>query len=140
MTVLGYPMFCVYSYRSYDEQNKLYQIGRSVPGEKITYAKAGYSWHNFGLACDLAFSGVKDPWASNLPWDIFGQIVEENRCIWGGKFKNIRDAGHIQKTYGFTLADMRRFWNLGNLGLVWDEIEKKRNKMEKLKCGIQLKT
>jgi peptidoglycan L-alanyl-D-glutamate endopeptidase CwlK len=40
-------------YRSKKEQNELYAQGRSKPGQVVTNAKAGQSYHNYGLAVDF---------------------------------------------------------------------------------------
>jgi peptidoglycan LD-endopeptidase CwlK len=40
--------------RTYDEQQELWDQGRSDPGQIVTNAMPGYSWHNFGLAVDIA--------------------------------------------------------------------------------------
>ena len=40
-------------YRTIKEQNDLYAQGRTKPGNKVTNAKGGQSFHNFGLAVDL---------------------------------------------------------------------------------------
>lgn len=46
--------------RSPDKQALLYAIGRTVPGEIVTQAKPGLSFHNYGLASDWSyFSGGK---------------------------------------------------------------------------------
>src|SRR5690348_15494967 len=36
--------------RTYAEQNALYAQGRTKPGNIVTNARGGYSWHNFALA------------------------------------------------------------------------------------------
>jgi peptidoglycan LD-endopeptidase CwlK len=40
-------------YRSWTRQQELYDQGRTMPGDKVTNAKPGYSWHQFGLAVDV---------------------------------------------------------------------------------------
>lgn len=39
--------------RTFEEQNALYAQGRTKPGSKVTNAKAGQSFHNYGQAIDL---------------------------------------------------------------------------------------
>uniref|UniRef100_UPI002636B3DA M15 family metallopeptidase n=1 Tax=uncultured Chryseobacterium sp. TaxID=259322 RepID=UPI002636B3DA len=39
--------------RSFEEQEKLYAIGRITTGKKVTNAKAGQSIHNYGFAVDI---------------------------------------------------------------------------------------
>ena len=39
--------------RTIKEQNDLYAIGRTTKGSKVTNAKGGSSFHNFGIAFDI---------------------------------------------------------------------------------------
>ena len=39
--------------RTIDEQNTLYAQGRTVPGQIVTNAPGGTSYHNYGLAVDI---------------------------------------------------------------------------------------
>lgn len=94
-------------YRSISEQNSLYAKGRSLPGAKVTNAKGGYSWHNFGLAADYAFV-VNGKVTYDGPWSVFGRIARSCGLEWGGDFKSICDRPHVQLTSGRTLAQMRK--------------------------------
>lgn len=96
-----------WGYRSIAEQNRLYAIGRTTPGKKVTNACGGYSWHNFGLAADYAFV-VKGKVTWDGPWDVFGKIARECGLEWGGDFKTILDRPHVQWPKGRTLAQMRK--------------------------------
>src|SRR5690625_6214583 len=40
--------------RTMEEQDQLYAKGRSAEGNIVTYAQAGESYHNYGLAVDFA--------------------------------------------------------------------------------------
>lgn len=44
---------CRFSFtlRSFKDQEALYAQGRTIPGKIVTQAKAGLSYHNYGLAC-----------------------------------------------------------------------------------------
>lgn len=44
----------VQGYRTIDEQKALYAQGRSTSGPKVTWVDGGYSYHNYGLAIDIA--------------------------------------------------------------------------------------
>ena len=50
-----WEVFITDGYRSHEEQAELYAKGRTKPGQIVTYAKPGWSWHNFGLAIDVCF-------------------------------------------------------------------------------------
>ena len=65
-----------WGYRSIEQQNALYAIGRTKPGSIVTKARGGYSWHNYGLAADYAFViNGKVTWDG--PWKTFGKIARQ---------------------------------------------------------------
>lgn len=95
--------------RSNAEQAALYAKGRTAPGPKVTNAKPGYSWHNFGVAWDFV---VFDPdgqplWDSPL-MDRCGKIGEDLGLQWGGRWKGFVDKAHLQLKLGISLAEARR--------------------------------
>lgn len=51
----GWKFFITDGFRSFEDQTKLYEQGRTTPGNIVTNAKAGQSAHNYGLAVDCAF-------------------------------------------------------------------------------------
>jgi len=103
----GIRVKMVSGYRSFEEQNRLYALGRTKPGRIVTKARGGYSWHNFGLAADYAFiSGGQLTW--NGPWRILGRIARECGLEWGGDWRKFPDRPHVQWRRGKTLAEMRR--------------------------------
>ncbi|MCL4553492.1 MAG: M15 family metallopeptidase [Candidatus Marsarchaeota archaeon] len=102
----GIKVVLTWGYRSIADQNKLYAKGRTAPGNVVTNAYGGYSWHNFGLAADYAFViNGKVTW--NGPWDVFGKIARQCGLEWGGSWKKFKDRPHVQWTGGRTLAQMR---------------------------------
>lgn len=66
-------------YRTYAEQMKLWTVGRTVPGKKVTNARGGESQHNFGLAVDFVYDtnattpGVEPSWLD----DDYVVLIEE---------------------------------------------------------------
>lgn len=103
----GIKVMLTAGFRSFDEQNALYANGRTKPGKKVTNARGGESWHNYGLAADYAFViNGKVTW--NGPWATFGRIAKMCSLEWGGDFKSIVDRPHVQWTNGKTLAQMRK--------------------------------
>lgn len=108
--------------RTYERQRKIYEQGRSKPGDRVTNAKPGESWHNFGLAVDICFMG-SDPYLDKhkyqeLMWEQLGEVIVSHDLTWGGNFK-FEDRPHIEKSYGLTLSEAR---DLGSLLNVWNEI------------------
>ena len=82
--------------RSYEEQDKLYAQGRTVPGNIITKAKGGYSNHNFGIAFDVGvFEGAK--YLPESPkYKAVGVLGMELGLEWGGNWKTLVDQPHFQ--------------------------------------------
>jgi peptidoglycan LD-endopeptidase CwlK len=50
----GFNIRVVQGLRTWAQQDVLYAQGRSTPGNVVTNAKGGESWHNFGCAVDCA--------------------------------------------------------------------------------------
>lgn len=89
--------------RSYAEQNKLYN-----KKPKVTNARGGYSWHNFGLAADFGlFSGkayITDD-AKYKPYGRLASMVEN--LEWGGEWKKFVDMPHLQLKMFSSTAEAR---------------------------------
>jgi len=86
------------------EQTDIYAIGRTKPGSILTYTKAGYSMHNYGLAYDLLFP-------TDAEYKKAAVIGKKLGLTWGGEFKLLSgkrfvDRPHFQWTGGLTTADL----------------------------------
>jgi len=91
-------------HRSYDEQNELYAQGRSKPGQIVTKAKGGQSWHNFGLAFS---SDGKKYYGESASYAEVGKIGEAIGLEWGGNWEFV-DEPHFQfNPQRYSLAQMR---------------------------------
>ncbi len=95
--------------RTYQEQDALYAKGRTTQGPKVTNAKAGYSWHNFGVAWDFVVFDAKGRplWDSPLMAKC-GRIAESLGLEWGGGWTGFKDTPHIQVKTGCTMAEARQ--------------------------------
>ena len=95
--------------RTYQEQAALYAKGRTTAGPKVTNARAGYSWHNFGVGWDfVVFDAKGQPqWESPL-MEKCGRIAESLGLEWGGHWTGFQDTPHIQVKTGCTLAEARQ--------------------------------
>lgn len=114
--------------RTWKEQDRLYAKGRTgAPiGKKhrVTNAKGGSSYHNFGLAFDtvvLSSKGKPDWDSSNPAWKRAGQIGKSVGLEWGGSWKTFKDFPHFQYTAGLTTATCRALYPSG-LRAIWDKI------------------
>lgn len=99
-----------YGLRTFAEQNALYAKGRTTPGAKVTNAKGGQSYHNYGLALDfcLLHKDGKISWSLHedldadgiADWNEVANIFKAHGFEWGGEWNSIKDNPHVQKTFG----------------------------------------
>jgi peptidoglycan L-alanyl-D-glutamate endopeptidase CwlK len=113
--------------RTKDEQDALYAQGRTKPGNIVTNAKFGQSFHSYGLAIDFAIMYDKDnngsfetlSWDTNYDFDKDGvkdwqevvQAFEKKKWFWGGRFKSIPDNPHLERTFGYTWRQLLDKYN-----------------------------
>lgn len=102
--------------RTYEEQDAKYEQGRSKPGEIVTNARGGYSWHNFGVAFDIGIFDSEGKYLeeSKLYADA-GKIGRELGLEWGGDWKGrLVDEPHYQYNPNrYSLATAREKHNAG---------------------------
>lgn len=80
--------------RTYDQQNELYEQGRTKPGKIVTNARGGQSSHNFGTAFDITvFSGSEPVWDGSQYREM-GQIGKNLGLSWGGDW-GVEDQPHF---------------------------------------------
>ncbi len=103
--------------RTIEEQNILYNQGRTSPGKIVTNAKGGDSLHNYGLAIDfcmlhkdgtISFSMNEDiDNDGKRDWIEVVEVFKKYGWTWGGDFKSITDTPHFEKTFGYTLKQVK---------------------------------
>lgn len=133
----GFKVMVTQTRRTFAEQAALYAKGRSAPGEPcrhagepmprkvgtcprhplgatVTRADSGWSWHEYGLAFDVA-EDDGTPWDIGKPghsaeddewWNKLGELGESLGLEWGGRWKR-PDLPHFEWRAGQTLAMMR---------------------------------
>lgn len=133
----GIKLMVTQTKRTFDEQRALFAKGRTAPGEPcrhageahrrlvgtcpvhphgatVTRADAGWSWHEYGLAFDVA-EDDGTPWDIGKPghsaeddewWEIVGRIGEAVGLEWGGRWKR-PDLPHFEFRAGRSLVMMR---------------------------------
>lgn len=107
--VRGVELLIYCTYRSWEEQNRLYDIGRGVKGKIATWARGGESLHNHTLfykPCALAFDCVpliagKPYWTLDDTgaklWAIVGEEAHKLGLVWGANWSiNKREYPHFQ--------------------------------------------
>lgn len=105
----GLDVIVTCTYRSNEEQQALYVQGRTMPGPRVTNAKAGQSLHNRRLAMDVVplVSG-KAVWdTASYLWPLMAQLAKgaDPRVSWGGAWKGkFKDFPHFE-WIGFSGVD-----------------------------------
>lgn len=113
------------AFRSYEEQEKLYNQGRTTPGPIVTNAKPGSSWHNYGLAVDVCpFDAQGQPdWNVDHPsWKRIVEVGISLGLFSGTQFHSIKDTPHFQLTGSFPASptdDVRSLYESSGLPSVW---------------------
>lgn len=97
--------------RTWKEQDDLYAQGRTKKGSKVTNAKAGYSFHNYGIAFDIGIFSKDGKYFTDN--ELYDKLHEDCGCpdcfYWGGNFKSLHDAPHYQyDEFGRTSTKVRK--------------------------------
>ena len=120
--------------RSFDEQAKLYAIGRTKPGNpcqcgkkanpigtcskhlmglRVTNAKPGESWHNWNRAVDVVpLRHGKPVWDTDAKenrelWETVGALGKAEGLEWAGDWTRFREFPHFQYTEGLSLTALQ---------------------------------
>ena len=113
----------VQALRTIAEQDALFAQGRTKPGQIVTNARGGSSYHNYGLGIDFAILYDKDgdgnfetlSWNTTLDGDKDGiadwqEMVKAFKDLdyhWSGENRTFKDLPHIEKSFGYTVKQLR---------------------------------
>lgn len=105
-------------FRSFEDQDRLYEKGRSSEGQIVTHAKGGESYHNFGLAIDFALltGEGKAIWDTTYDgngngksdWMEVVAIAKDLGFEWGGDWAQFKDYPHLEMRFGLTINELKR--------------------------------
>lgn len=142
-TQMGLRFYALSGLRTFEKQEELWKIGRdgldNIIGDIVTKAKPGYSWHNYGLACDCVLALDKERPALTLTWkdfvdlnkdgvndwQTFGITAITNGLQWGGTFLTIKDVPHVQFHPGLDIKDaLAIYTSTKKLQEVWNALRK----------------
>ena len=118
-----------YTFRTFEEQDKLYAQGRTIKGDKVTNAKGGQSIHNYGLAFDIVLMYDKDGDGKfeEVSWDTKRDGDKDGISDWLEVTKIFTSAGY---TNGFITNGKK--WDLPHFqrdfGLSWQQMKSKIDK------------
>lgn len=126
----GFYIIVSQGLRTVEEQQALYDQGRTTPGKIVTNAPGGHSWHNFGLAvdCDVVEKDGKIDWNADHPhWKTMERIGVSLGLTSGANWIRLKDAPHFQLTGRFPVGapddEVRELYKQGGLKAVWDAVE-----------------
>ena len=97
------------TYRDNESQDALYAQGRTKPGNIVTKAKGGMSFHNYRCAFDVVpIVNGKPNWKDSDPvWQKIGQAGKQVGLEWAGEWKTFKETAHFQYTGGKTLKQLQ---------------------------------
>ena len=111
---LNIKLRVVSGYRSFAEQTVLYNQGRTTAGNKVTNAKAGESYHNYGLAIDVC--EIKN---GKAIWDVamykkIAPYAKNEGFAWGGDWKSFQDNPHFDMAKGKSTLELKNLYYMNN--------------------------
>ena len=118
--------------RSWNEQQRLYEQGRTTPGKIVTNCPGGHSWHQYGLAVDVCPNDESKPvwtpdWNENHPnWKRIEQVAASMGFTCGCAFRTRPDDPHLQLTGRFPANPDKEAQGLfrdGGMEAVWREAQ-----------------
>lgn len=106
--------------RTWEEQNALLDKG-------VSRAIGGMSYHNYGLAFDIAFdndaqkNGLQDPYVGN--WELAANIGARCGLKPGYFWTSFQDKPHYQANIETGIAYLREAFLKGGMEVVWDLLD-----------------
>lgn len=134
--------------RTWDEQDKLFAQGRSLPGAKVTNARGGESYHNYGLAVDCVPDCADAPdgkfipdWNPSHPaWKRMIEIGLSLGLTSGALWRSRPDEPHFQLTGGFPEpapnAGLKALYAASGITGVWNAVQSQIQSQEVESGGI----
>lgn len=109
----GIDLLVTCTYRDFEAQTRLYAQGRGLPGQIVTWARAGDSWHNWQRAFDVVpIRNGKPVWSTRgedgKVWAKVGELGQSLGLEWGGSWERHPDYPHFQDRMGRTLYGLKK--------------------------------
>ena len=116
----GIPLAVFESYRSHERQAYLYAQGRTRDGAIITRARAGRSWHQYGIAADLVL--IVDgrwTWEHEELYVKAGPFLEKCGLQWLGRDPKRFELVHYQLPIDLSVYEVESIYRSGGMLAVW---------------------
>lgn len=109
-------------YRDSKRQAQLYAQGRTTPGQIVSWAKPGLSYHEYGLAVDLVFdSDLRKP---GPQWTWTGDYFSLAKVMRSVGIETIsKEQAHFQKSYGIRTFTLKQIKDKHGLKGVWNFLD-----------------
>ena len=116
----GYTIEVFEAWRSPERQSQLYAQGRTTPGKTVTNSYSWYSFHQYGLAVDVAYRiDGKWSWADTLDWDKPSKIFQN----YGFDKPPVFEKAHFQISGGLHVAEARKITQSSGLQALWVSLD-----------------
>ena len=118
----GIDLHVFESYRTLERQAYLYEQGRSRLGRIVTRARAGRSWHNYGIAADLVLK-VNGNWTWE-PEELYvkaAPLLESCGLQWQGRSKKFVELVHYQLPFELSIYEAEEIYKDKGLIGVWEK-------------------
>ncbi|MFG6120583.1 M15 family metallopeptidase [Thalassobacillus sp. B23F22_16] len=113
----GIDVVITEGFRTIEEQEEIYERGRSEDGDIVTYAEGGESYHNYGLAIDFALRNENGDiiWDTEYDgndngdsdWMEVVDIAKDLGFDWGGDWRRFKDYPHLQMDLGYSIRELK---------------------------------
>ena len=113
----GIEIMITSAHRTKEEQDALYEKGRSNEGKIVTNVDGGSSYHNYGLAIDFALKlddgdvvwdmARDDNKNGKSDWMEVVAIAKDLGFEWGGDWSSFKDYPHLQMDFGLTMRQLQ---------------------------------
>ncbi|MFG6115889.1 M15 family metallopeptidase [Halobacillus sp. MO56] len=113
----GIEVVITEGFRTIEEQEAIYERGRSEEGNIVTYAEGGESYHNYGLAIDFALRNKNEKVIWDTEYDGNGNgksdwmevvaIAKDLGFDWGGDWRRFKDYPHFQMDMGYSIRELK---------------------------------
>jgi peptidoglycan L-alanyl-D-glutamate endopeptidase CwlK len=105
---VGIDVLITSTYRDMEEQARLFAQGRTTPGNIVTNARPGESFHNYRCAFDFVprVNGIPQ-WEDLSLFRKCGEIAEICGLEWAGRWVKMKEMAHCQFSGGLTIADLK---------------------------------
>lgn len=121
----GLSLEVVQGVRTFAEQDALFAKGRTKPGKIVTNARAGQSFHNYGLAVDVCpFRDGAPLWTEDKYFDALAAFARRFNLEWGGDW-NTPDRPHLQLRGFKNWREAKTIYDGGGIERVWLEASRR---------------